>query len=366
MVPFLDLTEVNRLPIEDFKKDLDQFLKKSIYIGGEELSLFEKSFAQFSGSNYAIGVSNGLDALVIALQTLGISKGDEVIIPSNTFIATALAVSRLQAKIILADPDPETWNLTLESVRNYLSPKTKAIIAVNLYGLPAELDELSRYCNENNIYLIEDNAQSQGAAINSKKTGNFGILNATSFYPGKNLGGLGDGGCLTSNDFNLATTARAISNYGSEKKYVHDIHGGNYRLDPIQALFLNHKLKYLELQNEERNRIALKYRNGLSGIEGLQMQHVPQNYYHVYHLFVIKTAYRDELMSHLAKNQVQTLIHYPIPISNQNLYKDDYLITSPFSIEHSNSILSIPCYPGLSEIDQSYVIDKIIEFYKSK
>lgn len=362
-VKFLDLNRVHSKYSEEIENSIISAVRSNNFILGPSLHTFEKAYAQYCNSTHCLGVGNGLDALTISLKALGISAGDEVIIPSNTFIATALAVSAVGAKPVLVDPDPKTFNITSKGISNHLSKLTKAIIPVHLFGQACEMQDIIDLARSENLFVIEDNAQSQGAKYKGKPTGSFGILNCTSFYPGKNLGAFGDGGAITTNSNDLFELISKFRNYGSTIKYHHDILGTNSRLDELLASALIVKLKYLDEQNHQRNIIANTYNSLLSNLNEIALPYVFPDSTHVYHLFVIKANRRDELQSYLKSKGVHTMIHYPIPIHKQLAYKNAFSGNFPIAEMLSNEILSLPIYPGLSENEVHYVCETIKLFY---
>lgn len=336
------------------------------YIMGDKLRQFESTWSTFSGVEHTVGVSNGLDALHIALKTLGIGPGDEVIIPSNTYIATALAVTYTGAIPVLAEPNPATFNLDPSNLMETITRKTKAIIPVHLYGQPCDMPAIMRVASEHQLFVIEDNAQAQGALIEGKKTGSWGHINATSFYPGKNLGALGDAGAITTNDLQFDQKARTWRNYGSTVKYYNEVRGFNARLDELQAAFLLEKIKHLDNWNQERSDIAQYYLDALASTGDLVLPDQIEGVRHVWHQFVIRTASRDALKAYLEVNGIGTLIHYPVPIHLQEAYRDMGWKTGQFPVSEylATAVLSLPIFPGLRREEQDYIIDKIIRFFK--
>ena len=364
-IPFLSLANQNGSLKGDILQALENIIDKNWYILGENVNLFEKKYSEFNQTKHTIGVANGLDAIKIALLSLNIKQGDEVIVPSNTFIATWLAVSSVGAIIVPVEPDIETYNISPALIENAITSKTKAIIPVHLYGQACNMDEIIRIAKQNDLYIIEDNAQAQGAKYNGKITGSIGDINATSFYPGKNLGAMGDGGAITTNDNELAERARIIRNYGASKKYHHETIGFNSRLDEMQAAVLNVKLGYLDEWTKERQQIADRYKKQLKNVGDLVFPTVTPGATHVYHLFVVRTAHRDKLNAFLSAKGIGTLIHYPIPAHLQNAYKELGYKKGDFPIAEnlSDTILSLPLYPGLTEEQIIYICDQIKAFY---
>ncbi len=334
---------------------------KGWYICGEEDKKFEEEFAKYIGTKYCVGVGNGLDALRLALLALEIKEGDEVIVPSNTYIATALAVSYVGAHPVLVDPDIDTYNLSGENLEKYITNKTKAIIAVHLYGQSSDMDKINEVAKKYNLYVIEDCAQSHGAMYKQKKVGSLSNIGCFSFYPGKNLGALGDAGAIVTNDKDLATKVRAIANYGSIEKYHHEYKGVNSRLDEIQAGFLRIKLKYLDKYTIRRQQIAEMYLNKITNDE-IVLPKVGSYRTHVWHIFAVRCKNRDKLQEYLKNNGIETLIHYPISIAKQQAYKFDKLNDLEIAEQISKEELSLPLYYGMADEEVEYVINIINNF----
>ncbi|MFN8923793.1 MAG: DegT/DnrJ/EryC1/StrS family aminotransferase [Sphingobacteriia bacterium] len=336
------------------------------FLLGQELERFEQQYAAFCGTAYCMGVSNGLDALHIALRTLGIGKGDEVIVPSNTYIASWLAVSFTGAKPVPVEPLYTTYNLDPSQIEAAITPRTKAIMPVHLYGQCCEMTAILEIAYRHQLFVIEDNAQAQGASFGSKMTGSFGDINATSFYPGKNLGALGDAGGITTDNPELAQKARSLRNYGSQKKYYNEVIGMNARLDEIQAAILSAKLEKLNEWNAARQEIARFYTQALSDVAEVVLPATATGSSHVFHLYVIRTARRDALQQHLQEQGIQTLIHYPVPPHLQQAYQNLGYRRGDFPVaeELASSCLSLPIYPGLPQEQQSYVVDQIRSFFR--
>lgn len=363
-VPFVSFKSTNALLRDQMINSFEEVYDSGWYILGEKVSSFEKAYAAFSETKFCIGVANGLDALHISLKTLGIGEGDEVIVPSNTYIATALATSYTGATPILTEPDYDTFNMDPDLIENSITSQTKAIIPVHLYGQSCQMDDIMEIAKKYNLFVIEDNAQSQGCLYNGKKTGSFGNINGTSFYPGKNLGALGDAGAITTNNEELNEKARSWRNYGSPKKYYNDVLGFNSRLDEIQAAFLNVKLQYLEEWNMARQRSASIYLEHLKNEDWLILPQTHRLSNHIYHLFVIRCDKRDLLQQYLKENGIDTLIHYPVPPHLQKAYKHLGLQKGMFPIaeEMAEKCLSLPMYVGLTDIEIQYVCDVIKKF----
>nr|WP_288826260.1 DegT/DnrJ/EryC1/StrS family aminotransferase [uncultured Clostridium sp.] len=328
------------------------------FIQGKECREFEIEFAAWNESDYSVGVANGLDALYLSLKALEIGEGDEVIIPSNTFIATALAVSYSGAKIVMVDPAENTYNMDGTMLRKAITSKTKAIIPVHLYGQMAEMDDIMSVAKEYGLYVIEDCAQAHGATYKGKKAGTFGDIGCFSFYPGKNLGALGDGGAIITNQVELARKIKHLGNYGSDRKYHHILKGNNSRLDEIQAAFLRIKLKYLNSYNEERNKVAQRYLIGINNPK-IKLPAVGNNRTHIWHIFAVLCDNREDLKLYLEERGIDTVCHYPIPISEQKAYSEDKLSDFPFASYLAHCELSLPMYVGMTEEEITYVIDTV-------
>jgi dTDP-4-amino-4,6-dideoxygalactose transaminase len=320
------------------------------YIQGNELLNFEHEYAKLSHTKHALGVSNGLDALVLSLRALNIGVGDEVIVPSNTYIATALAVSHVGATPVFVEPRIETYNINPELILHAITKKTKAIMPVHLYGQACEMDAIMEIANAHDLYVVEDNAQAHLSSYNGRLTGSFGDVNGTSFYPGKNLGALGDSGAITTNNESLAERIRTLRNYGSAVKYYNEEIGYNNRLDELQAAFLRVKLNYLADWTRQRREIANWYNEALQ-TSGWVLPEVHQSADHVYHLYVIRSGNRDKVQANLLAKNVQTMIHYPIPPHLQNAYKHlGYKIGDfPIAEEIAKTCLSLPIWPGIKK-----------------
>jgi len=365
-IPFLNFSQMHAPIKSEIMQAFESFYDSNWYILGDRVKQFEADYAQFNQTEYSVGISNGLDALHIALMALGIGKVDEVIVPSNTYIATALAVSYVGATPIFVEPNIETYNIDPNRIEAAINSKTRAIMPVHLYGQACEMEAIKAIAQKHKLYIIEDNAQSQGASYNSIYTGAWGDINGTSFYPGKNLGALGDAGAITTNNKDLAQKAMVLRNYGSQKKYYNEVIGHNMRLDECQAAILSVKLKYLNSWTENRQQIANWYNNALAGIEQIILPKTASSATHVFHLYVIRTEKRDELQKHLNDNEIGTLIHYPIPPHLQQAYahlghqKGDF----PLAEEIANTCLSLPMWPGMKEEEVLYIADKLKLFFK--
>lgn len=365
-VPFLNLTNIAQQHKTEFMAAFESVLDSGWYVMGENLKTFEAEYASFSKTNHSIGVANGLDALIIALRALGIGPGDEVIVPSNTYIASWLSVSAVGATPVAVEPRLSTYNINPELIEAAITPRTKAIMPVHLYGQACEMEAIMNIATKHNLFVVEDNAQAQGATFAGQLTGSFGQINATSFYPGKNLGAFGDAGAITTSDDELFKTAMVMRNYGSEKKYHNEMKGMNSRLDELQAALLSVKLKYLNNWSDERRAIADKYNNMLAGVGDLVLPEVAAGATHVYHLYVLRTTQRDALQKYLAENGVGTLIHYPIPPHRQLAYAEMNLPegTYPLAEQMSKEVLSLPIFVGMKELEIEKVVSEIKLFFK--
>lgn len=360
MVPFLDLKEVNRKYREQLIEACTRVIDSGWYITGKELEQFEKKFSDYCGVKHVIGVANGLDALILVLRAwkeLGkLADGDEVIVPANTYIASILAITENKLTPVLVEPDPDTFNISLQEIEKAITPKTKAILPVHLYGQLAEMPEIIELAKRYGLLVLEDCAQAHGAEINGKRAGAWGDAAGFSFYPGKNLGALGDAGAIATDDDTLAITLRALRNYGSHEKYKNIYIGVNSRLDDMQAAMLSVKLDFLNDEIDHRRHVADSYLKGIVNplIQLPKLQNTTQ---HVWHLFVIKTSHRTAFQEHLNSYGVQTLIHYPIPPHQQECYSEFNHLKLPITEEIHQTVLSLPMSPNLT----SEEIDKVIQ-----
>jgi dTDP-4-amino-4,6-dideoxygalactose transaminase len=359
-VPFLDFVG----PYEELKPELDEayfrFMKSAWYILGKEVEAFEQEYAAYCNSKHCIGVANGLEALHLLLRAYGIGKGHEVIVPSNTYIATWLAVSYADATPVPVEPDPCTFNIDPARIEKAITPRTKAIMPVHLYGQPADMDPIMAIAGKHGLKVIEDNAQAQGALYKGRRTGSLGHAAGHSFYPGKNLGALGDAGAVTTDDAALADRVRTLRNYGSKKKYYNDLKGYNSRLDELQAAFLRVKLKKLDEWNQRRRAIAELYLSRMSSSE-LVLPKVPSWAKPVWHLFVVRHPQRDSFQAALNAAGVGTLIHYPVPPHLSGAYADAGWTRSAFPLaeELAGSVLSLPIGPHLTKGQAEAVIETV-------
>lgn len=362
-IQFLDLKKNYEKIADEINSEINNLFTKCDFILGEKVSIFENNFANYLGIKHFIGCANGTDALEIAIKALNLNEIDEVIVQGNTYIATSLGVLNNNIKLVLCDIDAKTHMIDIEKLKNKINKKTKAIIIVHLYGLVPNMDEILQICNDNKLFLIEDCAQAHGALWKDKKVGSFGDVSCFSFYPGKNLGAYGDGGGIGTNNSELNDKIRKIMNLGCKIKYHHELIGRNSRLDTIQASFLNVKLKYLDECNELRRKNADIYIKNLKHIKDINLPIYDNNCTPVYHLFVIKTIYRDALKKYLEKKNITCLIHYPISLSETEALKDFKFTDVNNCIKNSNEILSLPMYPELKEEEINYVCDNINNFF---
>ncbi len=367
-IPFLDLKAAYLELRKDFDKAAGRVLQSGNYILGPEVDRFEEEFAIFCGVSHSIGVSSGLSALELILRALGVTDGDEVLVPSNTFIATWLAVSFVGAKPIPVEADEKTYNLDPAKLEAKITPKTRAIMPVHLYGQPADMDPIREIAKRHHLFVIEDACQAHGALYRGAPAGSLSDAAAFSFYPGKNLGAFGDAGAITTRDADLAKKIRKLRNYGSEIKYQHDFVGANSRLSAIQAALLSIKLKKLKEWNVRRSQLAARYQEAFRGLPGLIVPEIAEERTHVWHLFVVRHARRDELRDFLTAKGVQTIIHYPVPPHLQKAYENlGYSKGSlPATEKMAQEILSLPFGPHLKSDQADYVIRKVREFCESR
>ena len=359
-VPFNDLSRIHNPIKKDILKDFEKVIEQSQFVLNEDIKKFENNFAKFTKSKYSISCANGTDALELILRALGITVGDEVIVPSNTFIATALAVSRTGATPIFVDNN-SNYLISPEDVIKKINKRTKAVIGVHLYGQQAENSLLSSICKKNNLFYLEDSAQAHASLQNSSPPGKYGIAAAYSFYPGKNLGAWGDGGAVTTDNKKLMLKILELRNWGSVKKYVHNSIGYNSRLQPIQGLVLNRKLKDLHEWTEDRNSIASSYLEGFVDNKKILLPSISDGNYHSWHLFVIRIKKRSEVAQELMKKGIQTVIHYPIPIHNQKAYKEHKQYKSKIKNAdlYGSELLSLPIFPKMKKTEINYVINAV-------
>lgn len=351
MIPFLDLKKINAQYRDELVAAATRVIDSGWYIQGGEVKAFEEEFADYCGSKHCIGVANGLDALTLTLRAwkeMGVLKeGDEVIVPANTYIASILAITENRLKPVLVEPDETTFNLCPEKVADVITPDTRVILAVHLYGQIAPMPALMALAEKHNLLVLEDAAQAHGASINGKKAGSWGHAAGFSFYPGKNLGALGDGGAVTTDNEELGKTIRALGNYGSHKKYENLYRGVNSRLDEIQAAMLRVKLRYLDKEIEARRNVAEYYLSNIAN-SAIKLPVVGERESHVWHLFVVRSKQRDKLQNHLEGSGVQTLVHYPIPPHLQEAYGALFQDELPITEDIHKTILSLPIGPTIT------------------
>lgn len=366
MIKFLDLKKINAKYALELKQISNEVIDSGWFLMGEKLDKFEYDLSKYTQVNHVIGVANGLDALRLILKAyinLGQMKhGDEVIVPSNTYIASLLAISDNNLVPVLVEPDLDNYNLDIDLIEEKITAKTKAIMVVHLYGRICWNDKLVTIAKKYNLKIIEDNAQAIGAEYNGKKSGNLGDAAGFSFYPGKNLGALGDSGAVTTNDNLLAEEVRALGNYGSKVKYINDIQGLNSRMDEIQAGFLSLKLGNIDADNQKRKNIAERYIKEIKNIKIILPKLPLQQENHVWHLFVIRTKDRKKLQEYLLENGIQTIIHYPIPPHKQGAYKNMNDMIFPITERIHNEVLSLPISPVMNDFEVSTVINIVNQY----
>lgn len=361
MIKFLDLEKVNNRFRDEIDKRIKSILDKGWYLQGEWNKTFEKNFATFCGVKHCIGCANGLDALNLIIRGYGFGAGDEIIVPANTYIASILAISENNCTPVLVEPDINTYNINPDLIEEKITDKTRAIMIVHLYGQAVQMDKIRDIAECHNLRIIEDSAQAHGAYYEDKRTGNLGDASGFSFYPGKNLGCMGDGGCVTTNDDELACKIRAIANYGSDRKYHHIYKGVNSRLDEIQAAILDAKLKYLDEDNKRRREISKYYRENIKNSKIILPKTYDENS-HVWHIFPIRCNSRDNLQEYLTNNNIQTLIHYPTPPHKQGAYKEWENRSYPICEEIHKTELSLPISPVMTNSEVKKVVEVINEW----
>ena len=364
-IPFYSLAPQHGAIHQELTRSLTSVFETNWYILGKEVENFETEYARFHGLGHCVGVGNGYDALYLAIRACRLEKNDEIIVPANTYVATWLAISNAGCKIVPVEPDPATQTLDVGIIEDHISPQTRAIMPVHLYGHPCNMRAILDIADKHKLLVIEDNAQSHGATWEGKITGSFGTINATSFYPTKNLGAIGDGGAITTSDPVLAGRVRRLRNYGFSQKNVCDEAGVNSRLDEMQAAVLRIKLRQLQTWNRQRRHIAVQYLNLLRGIGDLGLPHAHGQAEHVYHLFVITTSERDRLQGYLARAGIETLIHYPCPPHLQKAYQYLGYKEGAFPITEvlAKNCLSLPLWPGMSDAQVEYVAETVRRFY---
>lgn len=360
-VPFLDLQRLHSEIREPLQAAFQRVLDSGWFIMGPEVEAFEVEFAQYCGVNHCVSVGNGLDALHLLLRAYGIGEGDEVLVPSNTFIATWLAVSQCGAEPVPVEPSTDTHNIDPDALSAALTPRTRAIIPVHLYGQPADMDPINTFARQHGLTVIEDAAQAQGASYKGKRAGSLGNAAATSFYPGKNLGALGDGGAVLTNDVTIADKVRLLRNYGSHIKYQHEETGYNSRLDEMQAAFLRVKLNLLDDWNARRRAVADEY-TAMLWDSGLGLPWVPDWTSPVWHLYVVRSSQRDALRTHLDQCGISTVIHYPIPPHRQTCYAGYSDRNLPVAVALANEVLSLPISPFMTQHEMAQVVEAVRTF----
>jgi dTDP-3-amino-3,4,6-trideoxy-alpha-D-glucose transaminase len=365
-IPFLELKSQYAAIKPEIDAAIAGVLERAWFIFGEDLTAFENEFAAACGARYCVGVGNGTEALHLGLRALGVGPGDEVITVAHTFIATTLAISWTGACPVFVEVDPQTYTIDVERAAAAITPRTRAILPVHLYGQPADMGALMELAQQHDLAVLEDCAQSHNARYRGRVTGTFGQIGCFSFYPGKNLGAYGDGGALVTDDVALVERLRLLHNYGQTAKYHHEIQGYNSRLDELQAAVLRVKLRYLEQWNVRRRALAARYDEGLRDC-GLILPHAAPDREHVYHLYVVRTPQRDALQQHLKANGIGTLIHYPTPVHLQPAYAELGLRrgTLPLSEQIADEVLSLPLYPEMSDAQQDIVISAIQSFQRT-
>lgn len=365
MIRYCDLKKITESHEPQLTEAVNRVIQSGWYILGNEVKTFEQEFAEYCGCSYCIGTGNGLDALTIimlAYREMGVmQEGDEVIVPANTYIASLLSILQAGLKPVLCEPEWESCNIDPGKIEELITPRTKAIMAVHLYGRCANIPQIEGIAKRHSLKIIEDSAQAHGAMIDGKRTGSLGDAAGFSFYPGKNLGALGDGGAITTNDKELASTARAIANYGSEKKYINTYKGVNSRLDEIQAAVLSVKLQRLDADNERRRAIAERYNAGISN-RLVKTPSIEKREEHVFHIYPVFCEQRDKLQKHLLERGIETLIHYPVPPHKQEALGEYASLALPITERIHYEELSLPCNPTMSDNDVTAVIEAVNSF----
>ena len=362
MIKFLDLEKINNRFREEIDSELKEILDSGWYLQGKKNQKFAENFAEFCGVKHCLGVANGLDALNLIIKAYGFSNGDEIIVPANTYIASILAISQNGCTPILVEPDIKTYNINPDLIEEKITERTKAIMVVHLYGQAVQMKKIWELAKKYNLKIIEDSAQAHGSVYDGIKTGALGDASGFSFYPGKNLGCMGDGGCVTTNDDELFEKIKAIANYGCDRKYHHIYKGVNSRLDEIQAAVLNVKLKYLDKDNTRRREISKYYRENIKNSVII----LPETYEesaHVWHVFAVRTPERDRFQKYLEENNIQTIIHYPTPPHKQGAYQEWNNLSYPISEEIHRTVISLPISPVMTD-DEVERISEVINVYR--
>lgn len=360
-IKFLDLKKINNPYQIAIQQKIEQIFNKGWYLQGDENKAFDEAFSAYCETKYAVGVANGLDALDLIIKAYGFGSGDEIIVPANTYIASVLAISANGCKPVLVEPDIDTYNIDTKLIEKAITPKTKAIMVVHLYGQAVKMADIWQLAEKYNLKIIEDSAQAHGAIYKGRRVGNLSDASAFSFYPGKNLGCLGDGGAVTTNDKDLYLKVKALANYGSNQKYVNLYKGKNSRLDEIQAAVLNVKLSHLDDDNNKRRYIANYYIKNITN-PLIILPKSSDEEMHVWHLFVIRTKNREHLQNYLMKNGIQTLVHYPIPIHKQEAYKEWNNLSLPITEKIHREVLSLPISPIMTEGEIHSVVQVINDY----
>lgn len=358
MIKFLDLKKIN----EQYREEIDIAMKRVLdsgwYLLGKECENFEDNFAKFVGVKHCIGCANGLDALKLIIMAYEFGVGDEIIVPANTYIASIMAITQNGCTPVLVEPDINTYNINPDLIEEKITDKTKAIMVVHLYGQAVQMEKIWMLAKKYNLKVIEDSAQAHGAIYHGKRTGSLGDASGFSFYPGKNLGCMGDGGCITTNDDELAEKLKALRNYGSKIKYLNIYKGVNSRLDEIQAAILDVKLKYLDNDNEKRRKISKYYRENIKN-KNVILQSTYDEKVHVWHVFPVRVQNRDKFQNHLKENEIETIIHYPLPPHKQEAYRELNNLSFPLTEKIHESIISIPISPVMTEEEYKKVVDVV-------
>lgn len=360
LVRFLDVGATYRELAEGMDGAYRRVMRSGWYILGSEVEDFERAFAAYCGIDHAVGVGTGLDAIVLALRSLGVGTGDEVVVSAHTFIATWLAVTQVGAELVPVDADPVTMNIDVRAIEGLLTVRTKAILVVHLYGLPVDLEPIRSIAAARGIPIVEDAAQAHGATVRGRRAGSLGDMAAFSFYPGKNLGAFGDGGAVTTSSADLARRIREFGNYGSLRKYEHEVIGTNSRLDSLQAAFLSEKLALLDRWNRRRREIALRYLEGMRGLDALRLPSVPDGCESAWHLFVVRHPQRGALAERLGALGIETQVHYPVPNHHAGAYRKRYgRLSLPITEDICATCLSLPIGPHLTDADVDRVVDAV-------
>lgn len=362
MIKFLNLKEINLRHRDELMHAMADVLNSGFYVRGQHYQAFCAEFAAYCGTEHAVGVANGLDALEVAIQALDLPPGSEIIVPANTYIASILAISNCGFTPVLVEPDKDTFNIDPKNLEQALTSKTRAILVVHLYGRAADMTAITAFAKKNELFVIEDCAQAHGAQIDGRRVGNWSDVAAFSFYPGKNLGALGDGGAITTNNPELARKISSLSNYGSHEKYINEVKGRNSRLDELQAAILRTKLKYLDADNEKRRIFAELYTQKISNPLITLPQLPTDRLSAVWHLYVIRTSNRDALQAYLAQLGIQTLCHYPIPPHKQQAYAELAHLSLPLTESIHQEVLSLPMDPTMTPEDVKNIADAINAF----